>query len=260
MASDILSRDFLIREYYENQKSLHEIGREVGCCGATVLKYMRKKGLETRPNSLSVHLAKGNKVSLSSSAYEYVDGLILGDASIIPLSRYSARLSQGFSLKFLEWAKKIYYDLCEFGIKSDLSEKLSYGHYLKDGTYVKPDCSIFLQTLSYEELLGTHKRWYKDKQKIIPEDLVITPTLLRNFYMGDGSPHKNGSYLCVGGFSRSDIGFLIELLNKIGIKSTIHRSANQLSIYIPKNSLKVFFSFIGKKSPVKCFSYKWRLA
>ena len=45
---EILTKDFLTKEYVEKGLTLKNIGDRVGCCGVTVAKYMRKNNLTIR--------------------------------------------------------------------------------------------------------------------------------------------------------------------------------------------------------------------
>ena len=46
--SEILTRDFLIKEYVENENSLKTIGQKTGCSAQTVLNHMRKLDIPRR--------------------------------------------------------------------------------------------------------------------------------------------------------------------------------------------------------------------
>ena len=77
--------------------------------------------------------------------------------------------------------------------------------------------------------------------------------------IGDGSlihAKKCKPYISFAttGFLVPCVEWLVEKLNKLGFKSTRHKSDN--SVYVSTKSTKDFINYIGK-CPVECYQYKF---
>ncbi len=115
----------------------------------------------------------------------------------------------------------------------------------------------------YEQYL----RWYPEGQdgkrlKQVPDDVVISPTSVMMWYLGDGSvvhPQNESRIMLrisTDGFKREGVELLVEKLNNIGI--VCHRN-NENRVQIKARGIPYFFQYIGRKSPVKCYDYKFNL-
>ena len=69
---------------------------------------------------------------------------------------------------------------------------------------------------------------------------------------------KVGNSICIrlstDSFLPEKVGFLCEKLREKGIMC---RRKNENRIYIEAKGIPLFFSFIGNKSPIKCYDYKF---
>jgi hypothetical protein len=185
---------------------------------------------------------------------EYVDGHLLGDGGINIDKRMKskkARATCGLEHK----------EFCEYLIKPFEGTVKKYKHKkMKQGFfwwgYSKYSAELYEQYL----------RWYPEQDgkrlKQVPEDVVISPTSVMMWYLGDGSvvhPKDDSSImlrLSTDGFNPSGVDLLVKKLNDIGI--VCHRN-NDNRIQIKAKGIPAFFNFIGRKSPVKCYDYKFDL-
>jgi len=192
---------------------------------------------------------KSNHCKLSKEAIEWVNGELLGDGNIELTCLHSARFR--YSSKYLEYIEYVRDTLNSFGIEQ--VGKI-YEYYHK-----KYDCYTYhYNSRSYSELVSIRKRWYPKGKKIIPKDIVLTPLVCRQHYIGDGSMvcrEKRNSHiiLCTKGFLISDVKWLMKQLIKLGFKTT-RWSDN--TIRFSTYSVKDFLKYIGK-CPVECYKYKW---
>lgn len=85
------------------------------------------------------------------------------------------------------------------------------------------------------------------------------------WYLGDGSVVQDNNRIALrlstDGFAQEGVEFLVSKLEAIGI--SCHRNGDN-RIYVEAKGIPKFFEFIGTKSPVKCYDYKfevpeWRL-
>lgn len=169
---------------------------------------------------------------------EVVDGLVLGDLHITRDGRYS------WNLKYREFANYT---------KTALA---SYSPKLKQYENVWSGRSLTHPTIKLER-----KRWYPDDIKIVPEDVSITPISVLIWYLGDGSIHKVRGHITISSqsFTYDDNVRLSEMLLKSsGTKSSIKLDSKKMPyIYIPRTYAECFFEYIGHKSPVECYDYKF---
>jgi len=117
------------------------------------------------------------------------------------------------------------------------------------------------KTRSFVELKDLRKRWYFNNKKIVPMDLTLTPTIVRQWFIGDGTLVKTNIILCTDGFCLEDVLLLKHKLSQLNIESSIYKHrTNQYHIYIKKKSVRIFYSYIGKCPPEikSIYGYKWR--
>jgi hypothetical protein len=80
------------------------------------------------------------------------------------------------------------------------------------------------------------------------------------WYLGDGTLVQEGTSLALristDSFLPEKVEFLVSRLREKGIDC--HRN-NENRIYVEAKGIPAFFDFIGKKSPIKCYDYKFDL-
>lgn len=93
---------------------------------------------------------------------------------------------------------------------------------------------------------------YKNNIKILPKDIdfYLTPLALAIQIMDDGTKLGLGMKLCTNNFSKSEVLYLVNLLNsKYNLITSIqiaNRNKNQYHIYISKHSIPLLQSIVGK--------------
>ena len=197
------------------------------------------------------HLRQANHYNLSQEATEWINGELLGDGSLDSQSKYSARFRYGS--KYPEYIEYIRDTLKSFGMEQ--AGKILTQKDKRYGSF-----SYKYNSLSYVELLPLYKQWYPEGKKIVPKDIVLTPLVCRQWYIGDGSlikrkTRKDKPYivLCTCGFSVEDVNQLIKKINNLRIEAKRY-SGN--TIHISTYFVKKFLNYIGQPK-VKCYQYKW---
>lgn len=110
-----------------------------------------------------------------------------------------------------------------------------------------------IKTKTSEFFTNYRELWYPSGIKTVPDNIILTPTTVLHWYLGDGNLDQiNGISLCTDSFSQYDNQRLVDLLNKI----TIAKLTNKNRIHIPNKGVWEFLQYIGK-CPVECFEYKW---
>lgn len=186
---------------------------------------------------------------------EYVDGFLLGDGGLGVDGRTkmkTARASCGLE----------YEEFCKYLIGFfDGTVKKYKDHHMKQGFRFDG------RTGYSKEWREQYTRWYPEGQdgkrlKQVPEDVVISPTSVMMWYLGDGSvvhPKDDSKIMLrisTDGFKKEGVELLVEKLNNIGI--VCHRN-NDNRVQIKARGIPAFFNYIGRTSPVKCYNYKFDL-
>ncbi len=131
----------------------------------------------------------------------------------------------------------------------------------KTGEYISREC--WTVVCCCKGIFGQQReRWYPKGYKIVPRDLVLTPTMCNRWYCDDGClvvMEKYGVYrieLCTDSFTLSEVKYLQQLLTTVGITTRIHLSKGKHRIITCGK--EKFLRYAGA-APVDSFDYKWRL-
>ena len=211
-------------------------------------------------------------IYLSDRQKQIFDGLVISDACIRLPRKYSNQ-HPSFSLT---------------SIHNSFIEDVKYKIPLRwSKTYVrlansqknrnnKTSYTILTNNNYTTELSTEYKRWYNNYIKIIPQDLKISPILLKYWFYGDGCSRRNRKYpknieirLATNNFTHLECIYLQELLKKEGMPFNISRWKPKIEtlknkdrgylLYISRQGLVMqFFEYIGQ-CDVSCFLYKWKL-
>jgi transposase len=81
-----------------------------------------------------------------------------------------------------------------------------------------PVDSVFFESQRTVQLYKHLYQWYRNRTKIVPRNLRLTPRTVLHWFIGDASPRTNRITLCTQSFSKEDNEFLADLLKKqVGI-------------------------------------------
>jgi len=188
---------------------------------------------------------------ITNECINYIDGILLSDACVKnprTKSRWATRLTQAFSQRFREWAEQIKDNLAFFGIEARLTP-----YSVFDKRTNKTYHGISLQTKMYPEFMQFRKRWYPNNKKEVPTDIQLTPIVLTNWFLGDGSRPHGCIQLSTENFNDKSIDLLKQKLLDFGLDFHIGKT-RRLMLY-KENQTKRFLSLLGNQVP-SCFDYK----
>ncbi|MBU2104556.1 MAG: hypothetical protein KKF67_02155 [Nanoarchaeota archaeon] len=250
----ILTKSFLTREYLTNKKSISLLSRESKIDRTVLLRYLRMHNIVVRSIKEQKNLDNPPKeFKIKNEVKSFIDGLLLGDASIPKRkNRISPRsLTQACKHKeYLEYVSKrlfkmeiICSPILSRWIKDDRCKNKGYNQH-------------FLQTRRYKTFEIFRDRLYPNDNKIIPKDIGITRDLMLQLYLCDGNFYRHIT-LCLNAFSKQDIVFLKKKIEeKIGIQLSLKKQKEQFMLVIKRSDSQKFLSYIGL-CPVSCYQYKW---
>ena len=206
--------------------------------------------MATRSLDYSKNILKDNPIAL-----ETMDGLIISDGSI---SNKDGQIYHRFSIAS---SQEEFMNYCRNKLlclnPSEVSGREALG-YARNKGYEKS--AYGFSTSFHPDITKQRIRWYINGKKIIPNDIRITPLMLKMWYYGDGSiVNDKISNTCTlrlstDGFTSQEVNFLIQQLElQIGIKS-VNADGR---IRLRTESISKFFSYIGRKPEILCYSYKF---
>lgn len=253
-------KEWLEYQYWKLGKSLRQIAAEVGIDHHSVLYWFNKHGIKRRPHGLGFHVSQGNHLVLSKEAKEFLCGELLGDGGVYPVSDYSAYWQQGSKYKgYVGWlSEKLY----SWGIEQQSLQTHkgnSGGHQFVVYMYASG---------AYDCLLELRNLFYPDGKKHIPGVLELSPVVVRQWYIGDGSFHKERTrqyiHFATYSFGHEEVR---QLANKLAfaigvpvewVNVSAPKAGPRISIGRRK-AVRAFFDYIGPcpREIGKYYGYKW---
>ena len=196
-----------------------------------------------------------NYPSLSKRQLEVIEGTLLGDAHL-EIHKNGRHASYRFeqTIRNREYVDHIHDFLKPFSneVKDHIVDKTKWSK----GMY---ELSCF-KTCCHPEFTQIHSRWYKNKTKIIPQDIQLNWNKISYWFADDGcrkETTKKDMVICSQGFNFEEHKLLQKLLSDLNIKTSINRRDNLFYLRIKSES---YFMFIDKIKPIvekfKCFEHK----
>lgn len=179
---------------------------------------------------------------------EILDGIIMSDGSLILESSCKNVRYRQTSCKrsLLEYVQKLLPTASKIAGPYKINNKYTY---------------YSLSTLTSPIYTTMYKRWYKERKKIIPDDLIINKNVLLGYYLGDGClEQRKGTtskiHLATYGFEKKEVISFEKKLIKLGWNIKID---DRNAIHFHFGSSKKFLIFIRKcpKELIKDYGYKW---
>lgn len=205
---------------------------------------MIKNNVKIRSISEGVNLTLSDKdsIKLSKENEEILIGNMIGDGCLRKRSnetrtRYS-HVDKNF--EYLEWLKNCFE-----------KDNLTFSDI-----YVLKESGCFaLHSHTFEIFNKYREMFYPYKKRIVPEEIQLTPIVLRQWYISDGSIATHGGrYISK---EIKDPSILLDQLHIIFGSGVKYHDSNG-KFYFPKNCVLDFLEYIGE-SPVECYKYKWEL-
>jgi len=194
-------------------------------------------------------LSSGRSLPLGRDVYNFLSGLLLGDGGIYYAPSQKSGCYQHAD-KHEEYIIWLFDKLGEFGFNHGPIYRRENGVCTMRTKYYRGD------------LIKLRNKWYPQGKKCVPNDIIITPDCLKNWYIGDGSYRKgsNGTkkgervFLCMEFDDRGRV-HLSEKLKILDIENNIYSNG----IYIVARSRKRFFEYMqsGYSFIPPCYEYKF---
>lgn len=182
-----------------------------------------------------------------------IEGCLLGDGHI-EINKSGVNGSFKYRSSSYEHVKFVHSFFKEFCSKNFNEPKKS--EYFDRRTQ-KKYVSYYFNTLTNEIFTTQQKRFYRERVKIIPKDLVLNPINLLFWYIGDGELETNYGYikLHTNSFSKDEVIFLNNQLTEYDSNLLKKRDGEYL-VRIPRRKVKDFLFNIGE-CPISDYNHKW---
>jgi hypothetical protein len=119
--------------------------------------------------------------------------------------------------------------------------------------------NIGFTTLSHVEFERFRVKFYRDRRKVLPEELELTPLSMAVWFMDDGSRKSRqcrGLYLNTQSFTRAEVDFLQCVIRRdVGVETTVRQQRDGLQIYVPAPSASDVTAFMTEDL-LPCMRYK----
>lgn len=241
------NKEWLYLKYWDEGRSLHEIARISGACYVTIWTWMKRLGISRRNHSQAYRPREPNRVRLTLPSINFIQGLLLGDGCLtMPVRSTCAYYSHADKhLSYIQWLSS---EFDKMGIRQS-----GQIHKMKAKNH-----AYRYKSLRYVELRDLAHTWYDSGQKIIPEGLTLTPTILLNWYIGDGN-FSRAPIIDSSIFSMQSLRRMASQIADVGIALSLHEFKDRKRIRISKRSEKKFFEYIlsERDTVPECYFYKF---
>lgn len=258
MSDKKYTKEYLIKSLIDlsNRKNSISLSKEDVDCdlltpsSATYKRYFGNWSVALDQAGLKTGIITGrpqdDPIFLTEKAIEILSGELLGDGHMS-----SSGSNSGFqhSTANIEYGNFVYNKLKEQNVPLLEPEIIPERNNGKKQFRTRTSCNV-----SFSEL---REKWYINGVKVVPKDLELTAEMSLHWFLGDGTLDGSGVILIsTCNFLKEDVDFLVEKLNKLGIKSSVNRDGKYYLVRIWKNSVKDFFNYIGP-CPIESYGYKW---
>lgn len=272
-----MSQEEVIKKMYlEDKMSQKQISLKLGICQQRVSQVMKKLNIDIRSfsESMLIHNNNHEHIKISDIERQIIYGELLGDGCLslsktvkngLPFYRHSNKHKE-----YLEWLSLQLPSLRWTKIYNTVHKKISK----ITGKNIE---SFNKNSKVHPDLKDIYYRFYyynKDKSRFIkkaPKDLIITPLILRHWYLGDGSiswgkkkpksnriqcPKKRAPTIVISCQSHDNntLNIYIEQMKEMGIIFSLNNYGK--TIRLSSEDIPRFFELIGE-CPIDCYKYKW---
>lgn len=237
-----------LADRYIAGESTYDIGKELCIDPAYIRQILIKLSIPRRSRA-QVLQKLANDIPISKELRDRLTGWLLGDGNLT----YTG-LSSYFQLsskheEYIDFAKAAFE---KEGIRCRKYKQV-------DKTY--KTTSFRLATICTLQLEELRKCWYRDKIKIVPNDIALSSIAIQHWIMDDGTLDKKKGHMrfCTCSFSIEECELLSQKLNEfLGITnaSWVIEKKKYPRIYIPKRHVKCLLNKAGN-CKIECFMYKW---
>lgn len=193
-------------------------------------------------NTLALRNQKAS-LKMTDRQKQILVGMLLGDAHLErQRGALTARLKIEHSVAqsaYVEWKFREWRDW----VRTPPRERVRRNRL---GTF---STNIGFTTLSHVELEEYRVHFYRDRRKVIPVNLELSPLSMAVWFMDDGSRKSSqcrGLYLNTQSFTASEVALLQAVISRdVGVETTMRRQRDGLQLYVPASSTSDMAAYIA---------------
>jgi len=289
-----IDKELLTKLYTVDRKSKKEIAKILNCPVSTITCRLEKFSVPKMTMIEAIMIARNRTdydIYLSKESVDFINGELIGDASIIEGSRieyashlksYISYLSKTLS-SFGIQEGKVYHQtytgkenkISKMNNSSKFDERIYHASYYRsksyqcikdlynnwylDGFCFCPYCEILFHDETCNRSEWEHHicpvcNEHRVLRKVVPEDIDLTPITCRQWFIGDGSNSYGSISFSTCGFLLKDVKLLQLKLKNLGFESSLDEKNRVVRMNV--DSTRNFLHYIGP-CPVPCYNYKW---
>jgi len=249
------SSRYVFRPKCSTIKLLHDRGFNYDEIGK-IFNHERDFIVDIMRDNENIGNLKERSIPISDITVEFIEGELLGDGCIMPISNSKETKMAYYchSSKYYEYVDWLDYIFSSEGL-------VRSGEILRDEVEFNESHSVVYRysTIACIELMGLRKKWYDENgKKEVPNSLSFTPTMIRQWFIGDGVVKPDGAiYFCTQSFSLNSLNILKREFKKIGIDDISTTKRNEL--YIKKRYSYILYEYMEKSyfEDAPCYDYKF---
>ena len=190
--------------------------------------------------------------SLSEFQQQLILGCVLGDGYMRKKTHAHLQITHSFKQKeYVDWKYQILKNLVITPPKTYKGNALASSAYKGNGDRV----GYRFFTRSLPELTSIYMKFYSDKVKKVPKDIILKPITLAVWYMDDGSKSYKSCYFNTQEFDSESQNNLIKALLKSKIEARLNKDKQYFRIRVLTSSAPHLMDII-KPYVVKSMRYK----
>ncbi|AGM11380.1 homing endonuclease with LAGLIDADG motif [Halogranum tailed virus 1] len=144
-------------------------------------------------------LSSCNYPELTQEQVEVTIGLLLGDGSLILQDNRNPHIQCGMVTKeYLQYLDDIFENLST-GVKFQQSATDSARNAMDSGLVDNAEPENYSDVYYWKSRANPNfeqfSDWYTERGKVFPEDIELTPTVLKHWYVGDGNYNKSSKVI-----------------------------------------------------------------
>lgn len=250
--------NWLYEHYVNKSLSTNNIRDIIGCKASNSIRQaLMRHNIPIRNISQGLTV-NSPKITINK---DMIDGCLLGDSWLF---RYNPNsdISMPYFIKKNKFLDHVEYNANILYPLIDINQFITTEYKGKSKYYI-------FRTPVYKELMSFYNRWYITGKRQPPDDIIITPELLKNWFMDDGSSYQRRKHsktkqvvivLSCEGFEPERIDMITSKLceeTNLNFLMTKCNSGCGFRISLSQKYTALFFDYIGS-CPVESFQYKWK--
>jgi hypothetical protein len=198
---------------------------------------------------------------ISEYIAEVITGLLMGDGSLSNREGNPTLVCQCTEVKYLEYLNSIFGDLSSGPPRLHVTgdELLEQNGEFLGATDESEYSDQYRWQTRRNPNLSKFSHWY-DGSKNWPNDIYLTPTVLKHWYIGDGNYNYHGTndYISIGvNNERNNVDKINNMFKRSSLPkpNRWNESIDKVEIVWNKHESKELLDYMG--SPICGYEYKW---